>query len=62
MIGNGHVQCCSGRGRGNPPPDRNRLRLEGELEIRAVFPDGDVRITQFQTLAEPKAERDSKSS
>jgi hypothetical protein len=38
------------------------LRLEGQLEIRAVFPDGDVRITQFQTLAEPKAERDSKSS
>jgi hypothetical protein len=38
------------------------LRLEGQLEIRAVFPDGDVRITQFQTLAEPKAERDSRPS
>jgi hypothetical protein len=29
-----------------------------QLEIRAVFPEGDVRITQFQTLADPKAERD----
>jgi DNA-binding transcriptional regulator YiaG len=33
-----------------------------QLEIRAVFPDGDVRITQFQALAEPKAERDSNPS
>jgi hypothetical protein len=24
MLGNGHVQFCSGRGRGNPPPDRNQ--------------------------------------
>jgi hypothetical protein len=38
------------------------LRLEGQLEIRAVFPDGDVRITQFQTLAEPKGEGDSNPS
>jgi DNA-binding transcriptional regulator YiaG len=26
--------------------------MGGELEIRAVFPDGAVRITQFQMLAE----------
>jgi hypothetical protein len=36
--------------------------MGGQLEIRAVFPDGDVRITQFQTLAEQKAERDSTPS
>jgi DNA-binding transcriptional regulator YiaG len=36
--------------------------MGGQLEIRAVFPDGDVRITQFQALAEPKAERDSNPS
>jgi hypothetical protein len=26
--------------------------MGGQLEIRAVFPEGDVRITQFQALAE----------
>jgi hypothetical protein len=31
MTENGHVQFCSGRGRSNPPPDRNHLRLEGPL-------------------------------
>jgi DNA-binding transcriptional regulator YiaG len=36
--------------------------MGGQLEIRAVFPDGDVRITQFQTLAEEQAERDSNPS
>jgi transcriptional regulator with XRE-family HTH domain len=36
--------------------------MGGQLEIRAVFPDGDVRITQFQALAEPKAERNSNPS
>jgi transcriptional regulator with XRE-family HTH domain len=36
--------------------------MGGQLEIRAVFPEGDVRITQFHTLAEPKAERDSQPS
>jgi transcriptional regulator with XRE-family HTH domain len=36
--------------------------MGGQLEIRAVFPEGDVRITQFQTLAAPKAERDSRPS
>jgi very-short-patch-repair endonuclease len=36
--------------------------MGGQHEIRAVFPEGDVRITQFQTLAEPKAERDSNPS
>jgi transcriptional regulator with XRE-family HTH domain len=35
--------------------------MGGQLEIRAVFPDGDVRITKFQTLAVPKAERGSTS-
>lgn len=30
--------------------------MGGDLEIRAVFPDGTVRITQFQALAEPHAE------
>jgi hypothetical protein len=30
MIGNGHVQFCSGRERGNQLPDRNRVRLEGQ--------------------------------
>jgi hypothetical protein len=36
--------------------------MGGQLETRAVFPDGDVRITQFQTLAEQQAERDSSPS
>jgi hypothetical protein len=36
--------------------------MGGRLEIRAVFPEGDVRITQFQTLAAPKAEQDSNPS
>ena len=31
--------------------------MGGQLEIRAVFPEGDVRITQFQTLTEPTAEQ-----
>lgn len=31
MIGNDHVQFCSGRRRGNPLPDRNQLLLEGHL-------------------------------
>jgi transcriptional regulator with XRE-family HTH domain len=30
--------------------------MGGALEIRAVFPDGDVRITQFHTLAEEKSQ------
>src|SRR5215831_18912842 len=33
MIGNGHVQFCSGRRRGNPPPDRNQMRLEGHCGL-----------------------------
>jgi transcriptional regulator with XRE-family HTH domain len=36
--------------------------MGGQLEIRAVFPDGDVRITQFQTLAAPKTEHPSRPS
>jgi len=36
--------------------------MGGQLEIRAVFPEGDVRITQFQTLVAPTAERDAKRS
>jgi transcriptional regulator with XRE-family HTH domain len=36
--------------------------MGGQLEIRAVFPEGDVRITQFQTLAEPTVEWDSSPS
>jgi transcriptional regulator with XRE-family HTH domain len=36
--------------------------MGGQLEIRAVFPEGDVRITQFQTLAEPKGEEDLRPS
>jgi transcriptional regulator with XRE-family HTH domain len=36
--------------------------MGGQLEIRAVFPEGDVRITQFQTLAEPAGERESRPS
>lgn len=28
--------------------------MGGTLEIRAVFPDGDVRITQFHSIAEEK--------
>ena len=31
--------------------------MGGDLEIRAVFPDGTVRITQFHALAEPHAEQ-----
>jgi hypothetical protein len=33
--------------------------MGGQLEIRAVFPEGDVRITQFQALAAPKTERET---
>jgi hypothetical protein len=33
--------------------------MGGSLEIRAVFPDDDVRITQFRALAAPGAEPDS---
>jgi hypothetical protein len=33
--------------------------MGGRLEIRAVFPDGEVRITQFQTLPWPEAKPDS---
>jgi hypothetical protein len=36
--------------------------MGGQLEIRAVFPDGAVRITQFQALAVPKAARDATPS
>jgi transcriptional regulator with XRE-family HTH domain len=36
--------------------------MGGQLEIRAVFPDGDVRIPPFQTLAEQQAERRSMPS
>jgi hypothetical protein len=36
--------------------------MGGQLEIRAVFPEGDVRITQFQTLAAPKAAQDATPS
>lgn len=36
--------------------------MGGQLEIRAVFPDGAVRITQFQTLAEQKVEGDPAAS
>ena len=36
--------------------------MGGQLEIRAVFPEGDVRITQFQVIAAPKTERDSRPS
>jgi hypothetical protein len=31
--------------------------MGGDLEIRAVFPEGDVRITQFESLAEEQDER-----
>jgi hypothetical protein len=34
--------------------------MGGQLEIRDVFPEGDVRITRFQTLAVPNTERDSR--
>jgi hypothetical protein len=34
----------------------------GQLETWAVFPDGAVRITQFQTLTAPTADRDSRLS
>jgi predicted transcriptional regulator len=33
--------------------------MGGQLEIRTVFPEGDVRITQFQTLAEQQTDRRS---
>jgi len=36
--------------------------MGGQLEIRAVFPDGDVRITQFQGLAEKGVEQHSRPS
>jgi len=36
--------------------------MGGQLEIRAVFPDGDVRITQFRTLAEKNTKRSSTPS
>jgi DNA-binding transcriptional regulator YiaG len=36
--------------------------MGGQLEIRAVFPDGDVRITQFQALAEKVVEQHSRPS
>jgi DNA-binding transcriptional regulator YiaG len=36
--------------------------MGGRLEIRAVFPDGDVRITQFQALAEQGVEQHSRPS
>jgi transcriptional regulator with XRE-family HTH domain len=36
--------------------------MGGQLEIRAVFPEGDIRITQFQTLAEPRGEGDLRPS
>jgi hypothetical protein len=36
--------------------------MGGQLEIRAVFPDGDVRITQFERLAEKNTERSSMPS
>jgi transcriptional regulator with XRE-family HTH domain len=36
--------------------------MGGQLEIRAVFPDGDVRITQFRALAEAEAARDATPS
>jgi hypothetical protein len=36
--------------------------MGGQLEIRAVFPEGDVRITQFQALAAPKGEGDLRPS
>src|SRR5262249_22931986 len=39
MIGNGHVQFCSGRRWSNLPPDRNRSRLEGQYDhiIRSLY-------------------------
>ena len=36
--------------------------MGGDLEIRAVFPDGAVRITQFQALAEEQGERATSSA
>jgi len=36
--------------------------MGGQLEIRAVFPDGDVRITQSQTLTEKNTKRSSTPS
>lgn len=36
--------------------------MGGQLEIRAVFPDGDVRITPFQALAEKGIEQHSRPS
>jgi hypothetical protein len=37
MIGNDHMQFCSGKGRGNPPTDRNRLRLEPHVAPHNSF-------------------------
>jgi hypothetical protein len=36
--------------------------MGGKLEIRAVFPDGDVCIAQFQTLTEARTERRTPAS
>ncbi|HEX9870197.1 MAG TPA: XRE family transcriptional regulator, partial [Candidatus Tectomicrobia bacterium] len=36
--------------------------MGGQLEIRAVFPDGDVRITQLERLTEKNTERNSTPS
>jgi transcriptional regulator with XRE-family HTH domain len=36
--------------------------MGGQLEIRAVFSDGDIRITQFQALAEQGVEQHSRPS
>jgi transcriptional regulator with XRE-family HTH domain len=35
--------------------------MGGELEIRAVFPDGAVRITQFQSRAAGQSERSARA-
>jgi DNA-binding transcriptional regulator YiaG len=36
--------------------------MGGKLEIQAIFPDGDVRITQFQGLEEKKRQPDTSTS
>jgi hypothetical protein len=36
--------------------------MGGPLKIRAVFPNGDVRIPQFQGLTEPKGDGDLRTS
>jgi hypothetical protein len=52
MIGNGHVQFCSGRGRSNPPPDRNRLRPlthnvgSGAMNVGRVHAPGSMILGQ----------------